>query len=110
MFSSVSVFYLLSAETLATTVWVKFTIYTFFYQPGIFDGFVFFLTIFHRRSGCFVFFSVQVMVPYYAAVGQLPAEESNWIGIAMVIIIVVYIYKFVLFYIIICVQYMFIVF
>lgn len=38
------------------------------------------------------FFSVQVMVPYYAAVGQLPAEESNWIGIAMVIIIVVYIY------------------
>jgi len=32
------------------------------------------------------------MVPYYAAVGQLPAEESNWIGIAMVIIIVVYIY------------------
>ena len=49
-------------------------------------------------------------MPYYAAVGQLPAEESNWIGIAMVIIIVVYIYKFVLFYIIICVQYMFIVF
>ena len=49
-------------------------------------------------------------MPYYAAVGQLPAEESNWIGIAMVIIIVVYIYNFVLFYIIICVQYMFIVF
>jgi hypothetical protein len=55
-------------------------------------------------------------VPYYAAVGQLPAEESNWIGIAMVIITVVYIYiiyniyNYVLFYIIICVQYMFIVF